>query len=193
MSSGARKRLAPSVTAVVAGLVTAVVVVGAAYAGVAALTASSVITACKSNATGQVRIVDNASKCRVTDTVVTWNTEGPPGPPGPAGPPGPGAGGLSKLEYVTARPDSAPQQAVEAVCGADLHVVGGAVRNRPTPGLVRASHPGDGSGTGTSGSRGWYGLVAGGSGGFSVVAICAPAGSVEFRSAGGQYGGQYGG
>lgn len=185
MSSGARKRLAPSFTAVVAGLVTAVVVAGAAYAGIEALSASSVITACKSK-TGQVRIVDDASRCKANEIVVTWNTEGPPGPPGP---PGPGAGGLSKLEYVTAGPDSASQQAVEAVCGADLHVVGGAVRNRPTAGLVRASHPGDGSGIGTSGSKGWYGAIAGGSGPFSVFAICAPAGSVEFRSAGGQYGG----
>ena len=190
MRRGARKKLAPSFTAVAAGLVTAVFVAGAAYAGIAALSASSVITACKNNATGVVRIVDTASKCRANETVVTWNTEGPPGPPGP---PGPGGGGLAKLEYVTAGPDSASQQAVEAVCGADLSVVGGAIKNRPTPGLVRASHPGDGSGTGTSGSRGWYGLVTGGSGAFSVVAICAPAGSVEFRSAGGQYGGQYGG
>lgn len=187
MSSGARKRLAPSFTAVAAGLVTAVAVAGAAYAGIAALSASSVITACKNKSTGQVRIVDDASKCRANEAVVTWNTEGPPGPPGPGG------GGLAKLEYVTAGPDSASQQAVEAVCGTDLHVVGGAVRNRPTPGAVRASHPSDGSGTGTSGAMGWYGVVVGGSGGFSVFAICAPAGSVEFRSAGGQYGGQYGG
>lgn len=186
MSSGAHKRLAPSFAAVVAGVVTAAVVAGAAYAGIAALSASSVITACKNKVNGDVRIVDAASQCRVREAVITWNTEGPPGPPGP---PGPGGGGLAKLEYVTAGPDTASQQAVEAVCGADLHVVGGAVRNRPTQGFVRASHPSDGSGTGAPGARGWYGLVAGGSGGFSVVAICAPAGSTEFRSAGGQYGG----
>lgn len=180
--SSARKRL----TAVVAGLVAAVVVAGAAYAGIAALSASSVITACKKMANGDVRIVESVSQCKVKEVAVTWNTEGPPGPPGP---PGTGGGGLARLEYVTAGPDSASQQAVEAVCGADLHVVGGAVRNRPTQGLVRASHPSDGSGTGASGARGWYGSVAGGSGSFSVFAICAPAGSVEFRSAGGQYGG----
>ena len=180
--SKARKRL----TAVVAGLVAAVVVAGAAYAGIAALSASSVITACKHKANGDVRIVDAASQCKVKEAVVTWNTEGPPGPPGP---PGSGGGGLTKLEYVTAGPDSASQQAVEAVCGQDLHVVGGAVRNRSTPGSVRASHPSDGSGTGNPGARGWYGVIAGGSGGFSVFALCAPAASTEFRSAGGQYGG----
>ena len=53
-----------------------------------------------------------------------------------------------------------------------------------------ASHPSDGTGTGARGSRGWYGVVVGGSGPFSVYAICAPAGSTEFRSAGGQYGSQ---
>ena len=85
------------------------------------------------------------------------------------------------------------QQAVEAVCGENLHVTGGAVRNRAIPGTIRASHPSDGTGTGARGSRGWYGVVVGGSGPFSVYAICAPAGSTEFRSAGGQYGAQYGG
>ncbi len=186
-------RLRPSVTALAVGLGTLLVLAGAAYAGIAALAASEVITACKSEANGQVRIVDDASQCRGQEVAITWNTQGPAGPQGPPGPPGPsGGGGLSKLEYVTAGPDSASQQAVEAVCGQDLHIVGGAVRNRAIPGIVRVSHPSDGSGSGQPGSRGWYGVVAGGSGSFSVFAICAPAGSTEFRSAGGQYGGQYG-
>jgi hypothetical protein len=196
MRNKAPRALRPSVTALAVGLGTLVVMAGAAYAGIAALAASEVITACKSEASGQVRIVDDASQCKGQEVAITWNTEGPTGPAGPvgpAGPPGPGGGGLSKLEYVTAGPDLASQQAVEAVCSSDLHVVGGAVRNRAIPGNVRASHPSDGSGSGQPGSRGWYGLVAGGSGPFRVVAICAPAGSTEFRSAGGQYGGQYGG
>jgi hypothetical protein len=150
-----------------------------------------VITACKNTASGQVRIVDDASQCREQEAVVIWNTEGPPGPQGPPGPPG--VGGLSVLEYVRAAPDSAAQQAVEAVCGDGLSVVGGAVRNRGIAGIVRESHPSNGSGSGEHGARGWYGVVVGGSGPFSVVAICAPAGSTQFRSAGGQYGGgQYG-
>ena len=186
MGSGNRRRLAPSVTVVAAGLLAAVVLAGVAYAGIAVLSQSSVITACKRNATGAVRIVDDASQCKGTETVVTWNTEGPPGPPGP---PGPGGGSLSRIEYVTAGPDSASQDAVEAVCGANLNIVGGAVRNRPTPGIVRSSHPSGGSGTGMSGARGWYGAISGGSGPFGVVAICAPADATEFRSAGGQYGG----
>jgi hypothetical protein len=94
---------------------------------------------------------------------------------------------------VTAGPDQASQQAVEAVCSEGMYVVGGAVRNRsPLPGTIRASHPSDGTGSGLRGSRGWYGVVAGGSGPFSVYAICASAGSTESRSSGGQYGAQYG-
>jgi hypothetical protein len=190
MGNRKRRRLAPSVTAVAVGLLAAVVLAGVAYAGIAVLSQSSVITACKRNSTGAARIVDDASQCRSSETALSWNTEGLPGPPGP---PGPGGGGLSTLEYVTAGPDSASQDAVEAVCGANLNVVGGAVRNRMTPGIVRSSHPSDGSGTGMAGARGWYGAIAGGSGPFAVVAICAPTDATEFRSAGGQYGGQYGG
>lgn len=187
MVSRKRRRLAPSVTAVAVGILAAVVLASVAYAGIAVLTQSSVITACKKNSTGAARIVDDASQCKSTETALSWNTEGPPGPPGPGG------GSLSRLEYVTAGPDSASQDAVEAVCGANLNVVGGAVRNRMTPGIVRSSHPSDGSGTGAAGARGWYGAISGGSGPFAVVAICAPADATEFRSAGGQYGGQYGG
>lgn len=195
---------APRPTAAAIGTGAAVLALaGAAYAGLTALTATEVITACKSSSNGQVRLVDDASECRGQEVAVTWNADGPQGPPGqqgppgaqgPPGPPGPGGGsGLSKLEYVTAGPDTASQQAAEAVCGQDLYVVGGAVRNRAIPGTVRASHPSDGTGSGARGSRGWYGVVAGGSGPFNVYAICAPAGATEFRSAGGQYGGQYGG
>ena len=192
--------------ATLVGAAGVLVLAGAAYAGVTALTQAEVIIACKSDSNGSIRIVDDAAECRNNEVALTWNTEGPegpagpPGPTGPAGPTGPtgpagpgGVGGLSKLEYVTARPNTAAESAVEAVCGQDLHVVGGAVRNRvPTAGMVRASHASDGQGTGAPGSRGWYGAVAGGSGPFAVVAICAPAAATEFRSAGGQYGGQYG-
>ena len=190
-----RRAPRPSATAVATG-VAMLVLAGAAFAGITALTAAEVITACKSETSGQVRLVDDASQCRSQEVAVSWNTEGPQGPPGPPGPPGvpgPGGTGLSKLEYVTAGPDTAAQQAVEAVCGQNLYVVGGAVRNRAVPGTIRASHPSDGTGTGARGSRGWYGVVVGGSGPFSVYAICAPAESTEFRSAGGQYGAQYGG
>lgn len=150
---------------------------GAAYAGMSALAQTDLITACKNRANGSVRIVDNASECRSQEEVVTW-----------------GQGGLSTLEYVTAGPNSASQQAVEAQCSPDLYVLGGAVKNRNVPGTIRASYPSDGSGNGTPGARGWYGIVDGGSGPFSVYAICAPAGSIETTSSGGQYGGgQYGG
>jgi hypothetical protein len=191
-SRGHRSRI----VSVAAGFAMLLLAAGGAYASIAALTTSETITACKSR-TGDIRIVDDAMSCRNQEVSISWNTEGPPGPAGPAGPPGPpgppGTGGLSKLEYVTAGPDTGPQQAVEAVCGPDLHVVGGAVRNRPIPGTLRASHPSNGTGSGQAGSRGWFGVVVGGNGPFSVYAICAPAGATEFRSAGGQYSGQYGG
>lgn len=191
MKNTSRRALRPPVTALATGLATLLVLAGAAYAGIVALTASEVITACKSEASGQIRIVDDASECRSQEVAIAWNTEGPQGPLGPPGTPG--GSTLSKLEYVNAGPDAASQQAVEAVCGTGLNVVGGAVRNRATPGTVRASHPSDGNGSGQHGARGWYGLVIGGSGPFNVVAICAPAASTEFRSAGGQYAAQYGG
>jgi hypothetical protein len=208
MSSTSRRVPRPSVTAVGTALAM-LALAGAAYAGLSAVTASEVITACTNESNGQIRLVDDAADCKSQETAISWNKEGPPGAPGtpgaqgppgaqglpgPIGPPGPPGGtGLSRLEYVTAGPNTASQQAVEAVCGQDLHVLGGAVRNRAIAGTVRASHPSDGTGSGAAGSRGWYGLVVGGSGPFSVYAICAPAGATEFRSAGGQYGGQYGG
>jgi hypothetical protein len=199
-------------TAVATGVATLLVMAGAAYAGITALTAATVITACKSDPSGQIRIVDDASECKNNEVAVTWNSEGPVGPAGPAGATGPAGpagpagaqgpagpaggqygGGLSKLEYVSAGPNLASQTAVEAVCGQDLHVVGGGVRNRaPLPGVIRASHPSDGTGTGAPGARGWYGVLVGGNGPFRVYAICAPTGSTESRSSGGQYGGQYG-
>jgi len=49
MVSRKRRRLAPSVTAVAVGILAAVVLASVAYAGIAVLTQSSVITACKRN------------------------------------------------------------------------------------------------------------------------------------------------
>ena len=201
-----RRAPRPSAAAVGTG-VAMLVLAGAAFAGITALTATDVITACKSESNGQVRLVDDASQCRSQEVAVSWNTEGPAGTSRPAGSGratrrtrpartarASGKHGLSKLEYVTAGPDTA------AAAGGRGRVrrrastsSGGAVRNRAVPGTIRASHPSDGTGTGARGSRGWYGVVVGGSGPFSVYAICAPAGSTEFRSAGGQYGAQYGG
>jgi hypothetical protein len=47
----------------------------------------TVITACKNNVNGNVRIVASASDCRVPETAVQWNQQGPPGPPGTAADP----------------------------------------------------------------------------------------------------------
>ena len=71
-----RRAPRPSATAVATG-VAMLVLAGAAFAGITALTAAEVITACKSENNGQVRLVDDASQCRSQEVAVSWNTEGP--------------------------------------------------------------------------------------------------------------------
>jgi collagen triple helix repeat protein len=121
---------------------------------------------------------------------------GPKGDPGAAGDPGPKGdtgpkgdpGDISALTYV--KTDSGPlpahtQYGFEAACGPNLHVLGGGVR---TDGRfqgaqsVNSSYPSNGSGNGTPGTTAWWGYVdnnSAGQLGFTVYAICAPAGSVS--------------
>ena len=69
----------------------------AALAGTATLAAGAsgitddgnVITACQKPGKSFLRVVQDASKCRHGELVVTWNVRGPEGPPGPTGPAGP--------------------------------------------------------------------------------------------------------
>jgi hypothetical protein len=71
------------------------------------------------------------------------------------------------------------------VCAANLHVVGGGVvSDSSTPGeqAVNSTYPSDGSGDGTAGTAAWWADVDNTSAnplGFTVYAICAPAGSVS--------------
>jgi hypothetical protein len=62
---------------------------------------AEVISACKNDRSGRIRIVDDVADCRGSETPLSWNTEGPQGeqgPPGPPGPPGPTGGfDLSKI------------------------------------------------------------------------------------------------
>ena len=70
-----------------------------------------VIHACKNNHSGTLRVVDDASDCRASETTLSWNTEGPQGPPGEPGAPGepgepgppgpPGGFDLTRLYVVT--------------------------------------------------------------------------------------------
>ncbi len=58
-----------------------------------------VINACKNNASGTIRVVDDVADCRPSESPLSWNTEGPQGEQGPPGP----AGGfdVSRLYVVT--------------------------------------------------------------------------------------------
>ena len=66
------------------------VIVGLAaisVAGARVLSTDDLISACYSNANGNVRIIDPASEpCRSGESSVSWNRTGPPGPPGSSGP-----------------------------------------------------------------------------------------------------------
>jgi hypothetical protein len=79
------------------GLAGVVAVAASAFAGASSPTAheQGAIVACQKKSGGFVRVVHDASQCKKTEKVLTWNAEGPPGPQGaagaagPAGPPGP--------------------------------------------------------------------------------------------------------
>jgi hypothetical protein len=110
---------------------------------------------------------------------------GPQGPQGPQGPPG-----LSSLTYVSSPYAAIPagiEYGGEAVCTGSDHVVGGGVATESTPDAsqivhVDGSYPSDGAGTGAQGNKAWWADVNNSSAtthlGFTVYAICAPAGSV---------------
>ena len=49
----------------------------------------SVINACITKSTGQVRIVSTAGQCKSNEASISWNIAGQPGPAGPQGPEGP--------------------------------------------------------------------------------------------------------
>jgi hypothetical protein len=64
---------------------------GTASAVTRAAAPDPVIYACKAKKGGAVRIVAKNTRCKSTETRVTWNQRGltgPPGPPGPSGQPG---------------------------------------------------------------------------------------------------------
>lgn len=78
----------------IAGAMVAFLLVGGAVAWAAVPAANGEITACYSNTTGLMKVIDAEAgrTCGRGDTKLTWNQIGPPGPagePGPAGPAGP--------------------------------------------------------------------------------------------------------
>jgi hypothetical protein len=62
------------------------VIAWAAIETVRSTSDGDVIVGCYLNGTGQLRIVDDASECRRSETPISWNQTGPAGPPGPPGP-----------------------------------------------------------------------------------------------------------
>lgn len=73
------------------GLAGVVALAASAFAGASSPTAheQGTIVACQKKSGGFVRVVRDASQCRKTEKVLTWNAEGPPGPQGAAGAAGP--------------------------------------------------------------------------------------------------------
>jgi Lamin Tail Domain len=63
-------------------------VAGAAVVQSASSKQDAVIHACRHKATGQLRAVAGANRCRKSERALSWDVEGPPGAQGPAGPPG---------------------------------------------------------------------------------------------------------
>ncbi len=49
----------------------------------------TVINACITKSTGQIRIVSLPGQCKSNEAPISWNVKGPEGPAGPAGPAGP--------------------------------------------------------------------------------------------------------
>jgi hypothetical protein len=117
--------------------------------------------------------------------------QGPAGPTGPAGSTGPagpaGAAGFASLTYVSEDFGPFPahtQYGGEAVCTNGQHAVGGGVLaggSNPGDQAVNSSYPSDGTGSGDQGNSAWTAYVDNNSStdqGFTVYAVCAPAGSV---------------
>jgi hypothetical protein len=122
---------------------------------------------------------------------------GPQGPAGTTGPQGPqgaqgakgdtGSAGVTSLTYVSADFGPFPagtQYGGEAVCTGGRHAVGGGVLSEGTNAgdqAVNSTYPTDGAGSGTPGTTAWTGYVDNTSSsplGFTVYAVCAPAGTV---------------
>ena len=79
---------------VIAGVTAIAFASATAFAGAGAR-ADGVIVGCQKPGKGFLRVVRDASDCRRSERVLTWNERGPAGPQGPAGPAGaPGPAGL---------------------------------------------------------------------------------------------------
>jgi hypothetical protein len=94
---------------------------GVAYATATVIGGGSVIHACKLNAIGTIRLVDDSAKCNTKfETAVVWNTQGPQGDTGPAGAAGAaGAKGDPGDAGASGPPGPTGQQGPAGPAGAD--------------------------------------------------------------------------
>ena len=97
---------------------TAVATLGiVAFAQAAMSNGGGVINACYNNASGSLRIVDNASSCTNAESFLSWNQSGPQGQPGAQGPTGPqGPSGMSHA-YRAAGSSLLPSDAAVNLAG----------------------------------------------------------------------------
>ena len=127
------------------------------------------ITSCVHKETGAVRIVSSGTDCRPTESVVSWNKEGPvgpagsegpegpQGPPGATGPEGPAGAGIGTFDDVAGLPCNVgtPAEGVIAISYAADAV--GTVALTCTPrsiNLLTVTRAGDGGGSVTSNPSG---------------------------------------
>jgi hypothetical protein len=79
------RRLVLSLGVVVAFLASGIIT-WAAIETVRSTSDGDVIVGCYLSGSGQLRIVNDASECKKSETPISWNQTGPAGPPGPPGP-----------------------------------------------------------------------------------------------------------
>jgi len=61
---------------------------------------AAVIDACVDNKKGTMRVVTPSTTCTSKETLLQWNSTGPPGDPGAPGPPGPPGASLNPLQIA---------------------------------------------------------------------------------------------
>ena len=135
---------------------------------------------------GNLRVVSDPSQCKDSETLISWNQEGPQGPqgdpgpqgpagadgadgaPGPAGPQGPpGVSGYEIVTYVLDPLEPGTANQYDAVCPTGKKVLGGGVSASVSSAVVFGTKP--------NGDTAWRGEVYNPThrGTMTVYAICA--------------------
>ncbi len=146
MTVGLEEAVARGTYMTVAGVLVAGTVLSSALAWAAVPGSDGVITGCRDNRTGTLRVIDaeNGEQCRPKESLLTWNQNGPQGPAGPTGEPG-----LSGYEVVVTSVEctNCPREVLATVtCPSGKKVLGGGGTSRAGAGssfAIRASWPTD--------------------------------------------------